>query len=149
MEVNASNQIRSLVPGTGNAPFTYMGIRVFPYTTITSLPEILCMDYDYFILDMGVLNTYTTKEFLKSEKQFLVCSLSKWKRAQTLSKLEHLLNENNVQSGSLIVLSTGSNKESQIKISKGLSLQMQPIPFLPNPFQIHPEFFSYFGKLLG
>ncbi len=149
VEVNASNQIHSLVPGTGNKPFTYMGIFIFPDTTITSLPDVLRMDFDYFILDMGVLNAYTAKEFLKHEKQFLVCSLSKWKRSQTITKLQHLLSENNVQSGSLTVLSTSSTKESKITVSDGLTFQVHSVPFLPNPFQLHPEIFPFFGELLG
>ncbi len=149
IELNATNQICSLAPGTGNTSFTYIGIHVFPCTTFTSLPEILRMEFDYFILDMGVLNTYTAKEFFKFEKQFLVCSLSKWKQKQTLAKLEQLLKENYIQSGCLVVLSTSNIKESHIPISNRLHLKIGSIPFISNPFQLHPEFFTFLQKLIG
>lgn len=148
IELNATNQIHSLHPGTENTLFCHTGFYVFPSTTFTSLPEILHMKFDYFILDMGVLNTYTAREFFKCEKQFLVCSLSKWKRKQTITKLEQLLKDNYIHSGSLVVLSTSSIEESHIPISNRLSFNIRSVPFLANPFQLKPEFFAFFGKLL-
>lgn len=149
IELNTTNQIRSLAPDSGNTSFFYIGIHVFPGTTLTSLPEILRMDFDYFILDMGVLNVYTANEFFKCEKQFLVCSLSKWKRAQTIQKLEQLLVNNYTMLGCLNLLTMSSIKESKLSMMYGHVLKVHSVPFLPNPFQVTPEFFSFFGKLMG
>lgn len=150
IELNATNQIRSLSSGTGSKSFSYLGFDLFPCTTLTSLPEILRMDYEYFILDMGVLNHYTAGEFFKCEKQFLVCSFSKWKKAQTMEKLERLLTNNHyTQAECLIILSINSKKESTLTMSHSLTFRMKPIPFIPNPFQLPSEFFAFFGKLLG
>ena len=148
VELNATNQICSLHPGTENTHFSHMRIMVFPRTTLTSLPEILSMDFDYFILDMGILNTYTAREFFKCEKMFLVCSLSKWKRRHTVEKIAHLLsNTNHTQEYVTLLVSNGEN-ESTISISDRLTFKVYSIPFIPNPFQLHSDFFSFFGKIL-
>lgn len=149
VELNASNQICSLAPGTGNDAFSYMGITMFPCITLTSLPELLRMDYDYFILDMGVLNTYSAREFIKCEKQFLVCSLSKWRKKRTLEKLEKLQIDFTHNRKILRILGCGSEKESNLSLSKGPTFKTVPIPFIPNPFHLPLELFSFFRKILG
>lgn len=149
VELNASNQICSLSPGTGNGAFSYMGITMFPGITLTSLPELLRMDYDYFILDMGVLNTYSVREFVKCEKQFLVCSLSKWRKKLTLEKLEKLRTDLSCNQKILRILGCGSEKESKLSLPNGATFQMIPIPFISNPFHLPLELFSFFRKILG
>lgn len=149
IELNATNQICSLAPGTEKKQFSYMGITIFPCTAFTSLPELLRMNYDYFILDMGVLNIYSAKEFIKCEKQFLVCSLSKWRRNRTLEKLQELVDTTHMDRKSLHVLACGSKNESTLSIPKGPAFKMLSIPFIPNPFHLSSEFFSFFRKILG
>ena len=148
VELNATNQIGSLHPGTENTPFSHMGIMMFPRTTLTSLPEILSMNFDYFILDMGVLNTYTAKEFFKCEKTFLVCSLSKWKRRHTIEKVAHLLSTTNYTQEYVTLLASNGKNESTITISNRLTFKVYSFPFIANPFQLPSEFFSFLGKIL-
>lgn len=128
--------------------FSFLGIDFFPCRTVTSLPEILRMDYEYFILDMGVLNTYTAKEFSRCDKQFLVCSLSKWKRKNTTEKIEHLLNNTFIQKEHLIILENLGKKESKLSISSGKPLMVLPFPFVENPFQLETRLFNDFENLL-
>lgn len=149
IELNATNQIRSLSSDSGKTSFSYQGITIFPGATFTSLPDLLCMEYDYFILDMGVLNTYSVKEFLKCEKQFLVCSLSKWRKAQTIQKLEQLLLNFSFNQKVFRIITCSSKKESKLAVSNGLTFSVVPMPFLQNPFQLPLEFFSFFRKILG
>ena len=68
--------------------FYHMGIALFPNATPSSLSGILQMDFEYFILDMGVLNTYTAEAFSRCDKQYLVGSLNSWKRQKTLEKVK-------------------------------------------------------------
>ena len=64
IELNTHNHICALAHNSKKPSFLYKGIVFYPNTTVTSLPEILRKDYRYFILDMGVLTTYTANEFL-------------------------------------------------------------------------------------
>lgn len=125
-----------------------MGISIFPHRTFTSLADILHMDYEYFILDMGVLNSYSVKEFSKFEKQFLVCSLNKWKRRKTEEKLFQLLKDNYVPMEHITILSNCHKKESTLKVSSTV-FPVFPIPFILNPFQLTPDFFTSLGKIVG
>lgn len=149
IELNASNEICSLAKNSRTDAFSHMGIAIFPHKTFTSLPEILYMDYDYFILDMGILNSYSVKEFAKFEKQFLVCSLSKWKERKTTEKLCRLLETTYVLPEHITILSNCSKKESYIKVSPETSMPVISIPFIQNPFQLNLEFLPSFGKILG
>jgi hypothetical protein len=149
VELNATNQICSLSPGTGKRPFSYMGITIFPGTTHTSLPEILRMDFDFFILDMGVLNVYTANEFARYDRQFLVGSLSKWKRKHTLKQIEHLILNSRLHRDYLLILGNDDKKESKKTFFFEDGFRVCPIPFIPNPFRLDSELFSFFEKILG
>lgn len=126
-----------------------MGITIFPGTTLTSISEILRMDFDYFIFDMGVLNAYTSKEFARCEKQFLVCSLNKWKRELTLEKITQLLKNTCMNQEHITILGNCSMKESRLKLSPNVRFRMIYLPYIENPFQLHSGFFTFFEKLLG
>lgn len=148
IELNATNQIRALSPKKDTSFFSYLKIDFFPCTTITSLPEILQLNYDYFILDMGVLNTYTAKEFSKCEKQFLVCSLCKWKYHQTKEKIVKLLQQTNIHQENVIILDNMREKKSIFNTFFFLSMNRILIPFIPNPFQLEPSLFKVFHQIL-
>lgn len=126
-----------------------MGIAIFPHQTFNSLPKILCMDFEYFVLDMGVLNTYSAKEFAKCEKQFLICSLSRWKRNLSVEKIKKLLNTCYIHQKNVTILGNCKEKRSTLSISNKEPFKVIPIPFLPDPFQIDTEFFSFFREILG
>ena len=145
IELNTTNQIHSLSSGKTKRSFTYSGIVFYPCVTVTSLPEILNENFDFFLLDMGILNIYTAKEFIKCDKQFLVCSLGKWKEKQTLEKLEKLFNQTNLYQEQITLLSNLQTKESTIfsKFKNRIS-----IPFIPNPFLLETHLFYVFQQLL-
>lgn len=125
-----------------------MGIDIYPCVTVTSLSEILSLHYDYFILDMGVLNTYTLTEFLKCEQRFLVCSLCKWKATQIQEKIAKLFHQTYIHQVQVTVLDNLTTKRSKTSIFSELSLPVITFPFIPNPFQLKPEDFQAFYQLL-
>lgn len=126
-----------------------MGITFFPAVTITSLPEILSLEFDYFILDMGILNGYTAKEFSKCNKQFLVCSLCKWKWPLSLEKIEELIKKNIIHQEYVTVLGNTDIKSSVLTISSGIKCKFFSLPFIKNPFQLVTTDFAIFNRLLG
>ena len=126
--------------------FTYIGIDFFPCASITSLTEILNKNYDFYILDMGVINTYVAIELAKCDKQFLVCSLSKWKRHQTEDKINELFQQTHLSQERVTILANLQTKKS---ISfPGFKYRIS-IPFISNPFQLEPDLFRVFHHMLG
>lgn len=145
IELNTTNQIYSLFHGRNKKTFSYFGIDFFPCVTVTSLSEILNKNYDFFILDMGVLNVYTAREFSKCDKQFLVCSLSKWKKHQTMEKLNQLFQQTNLNQRRVTIL---DNLHSKKSTSFSMLDNRITIPFIPNPFQIETNLFCVFHRIL-
>ena len=145
IELNTSNQIYSLSVGRIKKNFTYHGITFYPCVTVTSLPEILNKDFDFFILDMGVLNIYTAKVFANCDKQFLVCSLVKWKEQQTLERITKLFEQTYLHQEQIVFLNNLQTKGSTLFSTFKHRIS---IPFIPNPFQIETQLFHVFHQIL-
>ena len=145
IELNTTNQIKSLSTKDSTDSFVYLGIHMFPSTKVTSLHEILNKEFDYFILDMGVLTNYTASEFSKCQKKFLVCSFCEWKKRISLKKVQELFQQTNLNQEELILLKTFENKS---KDSFLFSMHAKTFPPLPNPFQIPVDMFSDLNSLL-
>ncbi len=131
-----------------NKNFSHYGIDIFPCITVTSLSEIICLNYDFFVLDMGVLNTYTMKEFYKCELRFIVCSLSKWKRHTTEERLEKLFHQTYMNQAQVTVLNNLSMEKSTFSIRSKFTMPIISFPYIPNPFQLKPEVFYVFHQIL-
>ena len=148
IELNTNNQICSLSLNTKENPFFYMGIKIFPAVNVTSLWDILRMDYDYFVLDMGVLNAYTAKEFAKCHHCFLVCDCSEWKYKYTEEKVEQLFQYTKLSQDHVTVLRNFGIKKSTLPIFSKYHFKIKTFPFIQNPFQLQPVVFKDFKKLL-
>lgn len=145
VELNTTNQIHFLSKKNSLEPFYYLGIHMFPSTKVTSLKDILEEDFDYVILDMGVLTNYMAAEFSKCHKQFLVCDFSDWKKRFSMSKVEDLLLCTSISRENIMLLKNFEKK------SKDLSPSFKKIrrfPFLSNPFQLSVTEFSDLAHLL-
>lgn len=148
IELNTTNQINSLssnLSKDSTDSFVYLGIHMFPSTKVTSLNEILSRDFDYFILDMGVLTSYTATEFSKCHKQFLVCSFCEWKKRISLEKIKDLFENKFLHKEEIILLKTFHEKSTGPNI---FSMNIKAFPSLPNPFQLPMDVFSDLNKLL-
>lgn len=146
VELNTTNQISALSKAQGNQIFSYKGIDFFPNISVTSLTNVLNYDYSYFILDMGVLNTYTIKEFFRCDKQFLICSPSKWKLPFAKEKIETLFKNHNVQNHVTVIMNL-SEKTSTFSIFSILH-RCVSFTYLENPFQIKPSHFHVISQIL-
>lgn len=145
VELNTTNQICSICNSKGKPYFRYKGITMFPDANVTSLSEILHKDFQYFILDMGVLNTYNSQEFFRCDKAFLICSKSKWRYSQIKEKAKQLLNNLPYQHCSVIVnlCEKESNPSSFVN-----SCEHLPFPFVENPFQLETRNFRAIYRIL-
>lgn len=146
IELNATNQISCLSKAPKKKAFSHHGISFFPNATPASLAKILNGNYRYFIIDMGVLNTYTTKEFFRCDKQFLICSPSKWRLPHAKEKVDTLL-RNTMNQNHVTVILNLCNKKSEVP-RLPLVHRCIAYPFHPNPFQLEPKEFHALYRIL-
>ena len=145
IELNATNQILSISRKQQKSSFRYKGIMFYPNISVTSLSEILHLDYDVFILDMGVLNTYTIREFLRCDKPLLVCSPSKWRYTQTMERIKKTFYHLSHRHCSVILNLSQKESTTTRFIS---SCEHVPFPFIPNPFQLETNSFQTIYQIL-
>lgn len=148
IELNTTDQIRSLSHDTDVSSFSICGYILFPQVKVTSLPEILAMDFDYFVIDMSIITAYTAREFVKCNHRFLVCSLCEWKKADTSRKLKQLFQQTNISQEAVTILNNLC-KKSTVVFSDLPHLQVIPFPFIQDPFQLEPKEFAIFSNLLA
>ena len=148
IELNASDEIRFIKGKKQKEPFSYMRIALFPNVTLSSLPTILQMDFEYFILDMGVLNTYTAEQFSHCHKQFIVGSLNSWKRQKTLEKLENLIKNKMIYQDTVTFIRISTEKKSTLSPFSKPFNKIVDAPYIPNPFQISFDSFGFYETLL-
>ena len=145
IELNTTNQISALSHKTDKLSFRYKGIVFYPNTPVTSLTEILQKDYRYFIIDVGVLNTYTTTDFLRCDKSLLIGSLSKWRASQFEEKTKKLFQYQ--QQNCIQLVMNLSEKESTFTIFSE-DWERLAFPYIPNPFHLEPKHFRAISLLL-
>ena len=127
IELNTSNQIRTICQKKEKPFFTYKGIVFYPNANVTSLSEILHKDYQCFILDMGVLNTYTTREFLRCDKPDTLFKNMHYQHCKVIMNL--------------------CEKESHPSYLLD-ACEHIPFPFFPNPFQLEAKRFHAIYQIL-
>ncbi len=125
-----------------------MGIDFYSHVTLTRLSEILQKKYDYFVLDIGILNPNTAYEFSRCNRQFIVTDLSIWKRERTLEKLEQLCNTITLNQERVVLLGNSIMKESVHSNTFKFFSKVISIPFIPNPFQIASYDFMFYESLI-
>ena len=145
IELNPTNQIHWLSQKQDISSFTYKGVVFYPNTSVTSLPEILHEDFRYFVLDMGVLTTYTVPEFLRCDKSFLVCSPSKWRCSQIEEKIDQLF-QNQQQNCFSLIMNLQKNESTFSIFSK--NCKQLYFPYIQNPFHLESQHFLAISLLL-
>ena len=130
IELNNTNQIGFLHNTFTQKNFSYLGITFFPCVTVTSLSAILSLKFDYFVLDIGIVNAHTEKSFFSCDKRFLVCSLSKWKAHKTKEKLEKLFQKNKNYMANVTVLNNLATENYHFSAISHLSLRIISFPFM-------------------
>lgn len=148
IEFNTSDEIRFIKRKKPQESFSHFGIALFPNVTHSSLFDILEMDFEYFILDMGVLNTYTIEQFSCCHKQFIVGSLNSWKRQKTLEKLNNLTQNHIIHQNKVIFIQIAKQKESDFCAFSKPFCKIVDAPYIPNPFQISFDSFGFYETLL-
>ena len=67
VELNGTHEILSLSKTADEKVFTYKNVDFFPHAVMSTLTEILNMRYERVIIDFGILNPNTLKEFMRCD----------------------------------------------------------------------------------
>lgn len=121
--------------------FSHNNIDFFPSVTLATLQDILRRNYNFFILDFGVLNPFTINEYERCNLQYAICPTLPWKRNEFYKFIQMFKNNNSKFQDNITFI--GYSKQKEIH-----SIDITAIPFLSNPFQITSDEFIYFEKVL-
>ena len=146
MEMNASHEIallnkREEATLDSKLYFRKKGVDYYPDLTIRKMTELLHRDYEYSILDFGVLTPHTRPEFLHCDKRIVLCNVSPWKTTQ-FDKFVHKLKKYKVPLEEVKFVNAYGDmiKKNQEQIYKQYGIRVEPAPLLCNPFQLLIEF---------
>lgn len=145
LEVNSTNEIHNLAKSSKNE-FKYLGIHFFSDVTLDTLPKILQMDFDYYILDFGVTNHYTNLEYLRCDTRFAICDFSLWQHNNLLAFMDSL--NTNTREG-VTFLGNPGTINPQLAVQKVNGYRIMRIPFIENPFQLTSQYFEFLKKISG
>lgn len=157
VELNGTHEILSLSKTADEKVFTYKNVDFFPHAVMSTLTEILNMRYERVIIDFGILNPNTLKEFMRCDIRIAVCTISKWNRG-ALNRIIELFNSNKItDSESVKILFNLVEKKKTISINHSYifgqvlkSSQMPVKPYfmgVPGSFHIRhsSRIFSHLG----
>ena len=148
VEVNGTNEISCLRKKPTDEMFRHMNIAFYPNSTFSMFNEIRKKEYKYIILDFGVLNTYSAKEFMRCDKRYILCSCSPWKEGQ-FSNYLGFLEENNINVNTdITLLGNLVEKNSYPDNFKFMNHKFDSIPYIANPFLITSQYFKLFENIL-
>ena len=108
--------------------------------------EILNMRYERVIIDFGILNPNTLKEFMRCDVRIAVCTISKWNRG-ALNRIIELFNSNKItDSESVKILFNLVEKKKTIN-HKHFKYPVVDFPYLEDPFLINTSLFGTLDKI--
>lgn len=113
---------------------------------MSTLTEILNMRYERVIIDFGILNPNTLKEFMRCDVRIAVCTISKWNRG-ALNRIIELFNSNKItDSESVKILFNLVEKKKTIN-HKHFKYPVVDFPYLEDPFLINTSLFGTLDKI--
>ena len=132
-----------------NRYFTIHDVDYYPNVQTKDLPLLTNSGYEILILDFGTLKDAYLDELFRCDRKFLLCSNALWRKSELSSCLSSFHTMNKMEF--LLYLINYGNKLDLARLALDCSIpyeQLRSVPFLPNPFHIEKEWFSFFEKLL-
>lgn len=139
VELNGTNEFNRLPHKQDGFSFTYKNIDFYPCAVMSTLTNIFNMKYERIIIDFGLLNVNTLKEFRRCDSKLVICPHGLWKN-NSLEKLFTIFSENNI------------NVKKDFKlimnlVEKNSFSDMETFPYLENPFLLTSNNFELLEKI--
>lgn len=132
-----------------NRYFKIYDVDYYPNVKKDELPALSNAGYDVLILDFGVLSPDNLDEFYRCDQKLLLNSAASWRRNELTTLLSTYPAIKDLEFIHFMVLYATRSDMHKIAKVHDLSLrQLCAVPFLPNPFHIGKEQFSFFEGLI-
>lgn len=148
LEFNGTHEISSLLPSEQDY-FRYRGMDFYADVTFSKLSTIYQDVYDYYVLDMGVLNSNTIREFVQCDLCIVLGHICAWNMdnyGRVLQQLDHYYKMNPDQFRFLGFLGI---KENVTAFCKRYHYPIQSFPYISNPFQLSSSDWHLFQNLVN
>ncbi len=142
VELNGTHEISGLSSGPNDTVFTYKNVDFFPRAIMPTLSKILNMNYERVIIDFGIINTNTLKEFMRCDVRLAVCTYSKW-NTSALNDFIYFFKSNEIELK--LLLNLVEKKETISHFS--FKYPVVCFPFLEDPFLINTCHFGTLDKI--
>lgn len=129
--------------------FRIYDVDYYPNVKKEALPALLNSGHEILILDFGCLSNDSMDELYRCDKKLILGSAAPWLLQSTYEHIMHYPQIKNMESLSLMI--KNATNPDIAELARKLSLphgKIHAVPFLPNPFHIEKEQFSFFEKLL-
>lgn len=146
VELNGTHRILGLSSGSGDSKFSYKNIDFFPRAVIPTLIQVLNMDYERVIIDFGIINANTLKEFLRCDVRLAVCTHSKWNTGAS-ENIISFFKTNHITEGSEYKLLVNLVEKKKTISNRHFKYPVVYFPFLEDPFLIGTSLFGTLEKI--
>lgn len=128
---------------------TIYDVDYYPRLSHQAIPDVMNADYQYLILDFGVITESVFREFLRCNRKLVIGSLVPWKQESFYGFFQRY-NLEKLWESFLFLLLYGNHADTWrlSQKTKTPHKYFQGIPFLKNPFHIEKEQFSFLDRLL-
>lgn len=148
--MNGSHEIRALSHDSNtDRPFVHQRITYYPGMTLAQLPKVLSKRYKYFVLDFGSPNPHTVHAFERCDICLVVGPICPWKTKLYMKSVREIFYSTKKKEEIVYLGNFMERKRDLLQVSKQCGIRVIPIPFLPNPFRITSEHFTFFNEILG
>lgn len=128
--------------------FTFQNVPIVPHCTLADLPLWLGKPYSFYILDMGVINANTSAIFYRSDLCITIGSICPWKSKKYQDFVNALKNNYEHYLIHFIFLSNGGITRDLRSFYHDTHVKPESIPYIPDPFQLSSEQWSFFDRML-
>lgn len=136
IEFNGTHQILALASGPDKRSFRYCGMDFFADVTFATLPAIMQKPFEYYILDMGVLNQNTIREFAQCDLCLILGSVCAW-NSEAFGSFAGKFNKYYTENPNRFrFLGSLGIKENVTAFRRRYKVPVEIFPYVENPFQL-------------
>lgn len=146
VELNGTHEICALAPCNDKEVFTYKNVDFYPHAIIPTLTKVLNMNYDRVIVDFGIININTLKEFMRCDVKLSVCTHSNWNTG-TLSDTLNFFESNKITNSKGPKLLFNLVEKEKTIPNHNIKYQTAGFPYLEDPFLINSSLFGTLDKI--
>lgn len=136
VEFNGTHQIFTLAPKPDSPSFRHCGMDLFADVTFATLPAVMQKSFEYYILDMGVLNQNTIREFMHCDLCLILGSVCAWNSEPFGSFVEKLGKYYSEDPDRFRFLGSLGIKEHVTAFRRRYRVPVEIFPYVANPFQL-------------